>query len=263
MEKIHFYKFDGAGNDFVIIDARHNSMQLSVDQIANVCHRRLGVGADGLMTLGPNPDGYDFEMQYFNSDGRPASMCGNGARCISVFAYLLGLGRKDGTLRFMASDGAHDAVIQSWDDVLRQGVVMLGMRSVSDTEITHVLDGTLLNTGVPHYVQKVVNLDTFDVVAEGRRLRYHPDLGPDGANVNFVEIAPDGVLHIRTYERGVEDETWACGTGVTASAIATGVGRIKAQGGDFEVTYLHENDCYHNIVLTGPVSLNFEGDIIL
>lgn len=254
-----FFKFDGAGNDFVLVDARNNGPLLTTEEIARICHRRYGVGADGLMTLHEGPEGYDFRMCYYNSDGREASMCGNGARCISVFAKLMGAAKGD-TMRFMASDGPHDAEIVRWEDDGRRSVVRLGMREVEDSEVSQVLEGTLLNTGVPHYVQYVSHLEDYDVVGEGRRLRHHPALGAEGANVNFVELDADGVLHVRTYERGVEDETWACGTGVTACALVTGKHRLKAVGGDFEVTFTHRDGGYRNICLQGPVSLNFKGE---
>lgn len=262
MQQLHFYKFDGAGNDFVLVDARERDPHLSVMDIAQICHRRFGVGADGLMTLHRGPEGYDFEMKYYNSDGRPAEMCGNGARCISVFAYLLGVGDDAKHLRFMATDGPHEVDIESWDSDTRKGVVRLGMRAVADDEVSQVLDGTLLNTGVPHFVLKVNDLERYDVVGEGRRLRHHPAMGAAGANVNFVELDKSGVLHVRTYERGVEDETLACGTGVTACAIAMGVHKLKALGGDFCVNYSHADGRYGQVQLVGPVSLNFEGDLM-
>lgn len=262
MQSLHFWKFDGAGNDFVLIDARTTDPHLSTNEIAQICHRRNGVGADGLMTLHPGPEGFDFEMKYYNSDGNPAEMCGNGARCISVFAYLLGVGEGKETLRFVASDGPHDAVIEQWHNDTRKGVVRLGMRDVADHEVRQVLDGTLLNTGVPHFVVSVRDLDNYNVKEEGCRLRHHQAMGPAGANVNFVEET-NGVLHVRTYERGVEDETWACGTGVTACAIALGKHEIKARGGDFKVDFQHTADGYKHVKLIGPVSLNFEGDIVI
>lgn len=264
--KLHFYKFDGAGNDFVLLDARQTDIQLSIDQIVHICHRRFGVGADGLMTLGLGTEGYDFRMLYYNSDGRPADMCGNGGRCIAMFAHLLGLGRMvEGKthLKFIASDGPHEAVVLEWDEHLQKGVIALSMRDVPAGEVADVLDGRLLNTGVPHYVQQVEDLDHFDVVNEGRRLRHHPAMGPEGANVNFVEPQPDGSLKVRTYERGVEDETWACGTGVTACAIVTGCSSIQARGGHFQVTCQTTEKTFSQITLTGPVSLNFEGELFL
>ena len=274
--EIPFYKFDGAGNDFVVIDNREGRYHLTEEQVALLCHRRFGVGADGLMTLDscqssvvscqlpdvklpatdyrlPATD-YDFEMHYYNSDGRLGSMCGNGGRCIAAFARVLGLGDK---LRFLGYDGPHEAEVLMWDGHV--GIVRLGMRSVAADEVKRVADGWFLDTGSPHYVQRVEDLEHYDVAGEGRRLRHRTDLFPEGANIDFVEDLPDGRLAVRTYERGVEDETWACGTGVTASAIVSGNHRLVARGGDFRVDFEATGTSYDNVRLTGPVSLNFTG----
>lgn len=261
--KIPFCKFDGAGNDFILIDARQHDPQLSQEAIASLCHRRFGIGADGLMTLHDASSDFDFEMRYYNSDGRPAEMCGNGGRCIAVFAHLLGVKEGEKELRFLAPDGPHNAQILSWDSQSRRGMVCLGMKDVAKAEIRPVLDGTLLNTGVPHYVQQVKELSHFDVEGEGRRIRHLPDLGPQGANVNFVEPLPNGTLQVRTYERGVEGETWSCGTGVTACAIVTGHEQIATAGGTFRVTYTETPMAYTHVQLTGPVSFNFKGEFYL
>lgn len=262
--QIKFWKFDGAGNDFVLIDAREHDPQLTPEQIAHFCHRRFGVGADGLMTLHSGDANCDFEMRYYNSDGYPAEMCGNGGRCIVVFAHLLGVACESRHLRFNAADGMHEADITQWNGT--KGVVRLGMRDVPVSEVCQVLGGTLLNTGVPHLVKEVRALDHMDVRSEGRRLRFDAALGPAGANVNFVEPDAEGVLHVRTYERGVEDETWACGTGVTACAMVTGYHRLKTLGGDFCVDYQSptpNSPYYTQVVLQGPVSLNFIGSLSL
>lgn len=249
-----FYKFDGAGNDFVVIDNREGTYSLTQEQIALLCHRRFGVGADGLMTLDAAPEGYDFEMHYYNSDGRLGSMCGNGGRCITAFAHLLGLGKQ---LHFLGYDGPHDAEVLMWDGHV--GIVRLGMRSVAVDEVRRVLDGWFVDTGSPHYVQRVNDLEHYDVVGEGRRLRHRTDLFPEGANIDFIEDLPDGRLFVRTYERGVEDETWACGTGVTACAIVSGNHSLVARGGDFRVDFEATGTSYDKVTLTGPVSLNFTG----
>lgn len=253
---MHFYKFDGAGNDFVVVDNRKERRQFGEEEVAMICHRRFGVGADGFMTLEQAADGYDFEMVYYNSDGRVGSMCGNGGRCISAFAHILGLGSK---LRFLAYDGPHESEIITWDSERRLGIVKLGMRNVEKTSVRRVLDGWFLDTGSPHYVQRVTGLEHYDVVGEGRRLRNMADVFPQGTNVDFIEDLPDGRLAVRTYERGVEDETWACGTGVTACSIVTGNHRLVARGGDFRVDFDVDGTTYDNVYLTGPVSLNFEG----
>ncbi|MBQ8703027.1 MAG: diaminopimelate epimerase [Bacteroidales bacterium] len=274
--EIPFYKFDGAGNDFVVVDNRKGMYRLEEAEIARLCHRRFGVGADGLMTLEkvdsgecvvdssrgqvlptthyPLPTYVDFEMHYYNSDGRLGSMCGNGGRCIAAFAHLLGMGNK---LRFKGYDGPHEADILTWDG--RLGLVRLGMRSVASDDVRRVADGWFLDTGSPHYVQRVTDLPRYDVVGEGRRLRNRTDLFPEGANIDFIEDLPDGRLAVRTYERGVEDETWACGTGVTACAIVSGNHRLVTRGGDFRVDFTATGRAYEDVWLTGPVSLNFTG----
>ena len=254
---LQFYKFDGAGNDFVVVDNRSGQYQLSTDEIARLCHRRFGIGADGLMTLdSTDAEGVDFAMHYYNSDGRLGSMCGNGGRCIAAFAHVLGLGRE---LRFEAFDGLHDATIQLWDTDRRLGIVNLGMRPVDVGSVRRCLDGWFLDTGSPHYVQRVDDLEHFDVVGEGRRIRHLADHFPEGTNVDFIEDLPDGRLMVRTYERGVEDETWACGTGVTAAAIVSGNRSLVTRGGDFRVSFDATGSAYNNIRLIGPVSLNYTG----
>ncbi|MBP5541116.1 MAG: diaminopimelate epimerase [Bacteroidales bacterium] len=253
--EMQFYKFDGAGNDFVIVDNREGCYHLTEEEIARLCHRRFGVGADGLMTLeNTELEDYAFEMKYYNSDGRLGSMCGNGGRCITAFAHMLGLGKK---LHFKGYDGPHDAEVLLWDG--HMGLVRLGMRSVAVGDVKRMADGWFLDTGSPHYVQRVDNLEHYDVVGEGRRLRHRTDLFPEGANIDFVEDRPDGRLAVRTYERGVEDETWACGTGVTACAIISGNHRLVTRGGDFRVDFEATGTEYTNVQLTGPVSLNFIG----
>lgn len=254
--EVDFYKFDGAGNDFVVIDNRQDDCQLTEQQVALLCHRRFGIGADGLMTLDPGGDGYDFEMHYYNGDGRLGSMCGNGGRCIAAFAHVLGLGNH---LHFKGYDGLHEAEIVMWNPEQRVGIVRLQMRSVATDEVKRVLDGWFLDTGSPHYVQRVNDLEHYDVVGEGRRLRNLVEYFPEGTNVDFIEDQSDGRLAVRTYERGVEDETWACGTGVTACAIVTGNHGIVARGGDFKVTFEATGHSYEKVCLIGPVSLNFTG----
>lgn len=262
----HFYKYDGAGNDFVVIDMRKEAPQLDPETVARICHRRFGVGADGLMTLMAAEEPYDFEMRYYNSDGHLGSMCGNGGRCIATFAHRLGLGHKDAetgryVLDFKAYDGPHHAEMVMWDEQARIGIVELGMRDIRCADVQRCLDGWFLDTGSPHYVQRVTDLQHFDVVGEGRRLRHRADLFPEGTNVDFIEDRPDGSLDVRTYERGVEDETWACGTGVTAAAIVSGNRSLHTRGGDFKVDFVSTGTAYTDIRLTGPVALNFEGTI--
>lgn len=245
---IPFFKLDGAGNDFVVIDNREGRYQLDEEEIARICHRRFGVGADGLMTLDTPEEGFDFVMNYYNSDGRLGSMCGNGGRCIAALAHELGMGKH---LRFKGFDGEHDAVVRGWDG--QRGTVDLGMRDVLPPR--EVEGGLLLDTGSPHFVLEVSNLEAIDVVAEGRRLRQRADLFPEGVNVDFVQRMDDDLIAIRTYERGVEDETWACGTGVVAAALVTGTHQVQARGGNFMVKY----EYLHGIRLIGPAALNFSG----
>ncbi len=265
---LKFHKYDGAGNDFVLLDIRESDPRLSQQQIAHLCHRRFGIGADGLMTLGNADAPYDFEMKYYNSDGRLGSMCGNGGRCIAAFAYRLGLGHRDENrgryrLNFIGFDGPHHAEILMFDNASGVGLVQLGMRDIACSEVRRCLDGWFLDTGSPHYVQRVEDLEHYDVVGEGRRLRNNADVFPEGTNVDFIEDLPDGRLFVRTYERGVEDETWACGTGVTASAIVSGNGSLKTLGGDFKVSFQSTGTHYRDVQLTGPVSFNFQGEIRL
>ena len=264
--RLPFDKFDGAGNDFILLDARRHDPRLSAASIARLCHRRFGVGADGLMTLHERA-GYDFEMRYYNSDGRLGSMCGNGGRCITAFARRLGIvpAAQDGTYRFLGYDGEHAARLLSWDG--DKGVVTLKMRDVDTAEAC--LRGWRLDTGSPHYVEAVRHLEDYDVVGHGRALRHDADTFPQGVNVDFVEAHPDGTLMVRTYERGVEDETYSCGTGVTAAALVHAMRspsggetvRVATRGGDFEVSFGRQAAGFANVWLTGPGSHNFEGEV--
>lgn len=215
-----FYKYQGAGNDFLIADNMDGAVSLTPEQIASVCDRRYGVGADGLMLL-EKSGSYDFRMVYYNSDGSGGMMCGNGGRCIVAFAADCGLTHFD----FEAADGFHTAQILEEKDGVK--TVRLKMKDVSEIHHHDVLtgpdvpsDGYFLDTGTRHYVRFVENADGYDVVGEGREIRYKAaELLPVGANVNYVEPC-DGVLKVRTYEKGVEDETFACGTGIVASCVA-------------------------------------------
>jgi diaminopimelate epimerase len=255
--KINFYKYQGAGNDFVILDNRNNIYSdLTKEQIEFICDRRFGVGADGLMTVSQQ-DGYDFRMRYFNSDGGEAEMCGNGARCIVAFAKKLGL--IDNKAKFVAMDGEHTAYIND-------GRVKVHMSDVSEVEIGE--DYYYLNTGVPHYVKIVNNIGSLEIVEEGRKIRYNNRFKEVGTNVNFIELTENG-FDIRTYERGVEDETLACGTGCTASAIAASIAlnhtknsfNIKAKGGNLGVSFEKNDTDYKNIWLEGPAEMSFKGEI--
>ena len=222
-----FYKYQGAGNDFLIADNRDGSINLTAEQIAAVCDRRYGVGADGLMLL-ESSDTYDFRMNYYNSDGSGGMMCGNGGRCMVAFAADMGITHFD----FDAADGFHTAQILK--DENRIKTVRLKMKDVSEIIRYDVLEGPyvpskgcFLDTGTRHYVRFVEGLEDYDVVAEGRDIRYNAsELMPVGANVNFVEPY-DGGIKVRTYEKGVEDETFACGTGIVASCVAAWCGGVR------------------------------------
>ncbi len=251
-----FYKYHGAGNDFIIIDNR--DMHFPADNISYIerlCDRRFGIGADGLMLL-ESADDYDFRMRYFNSDGREASMCGNGGRCIVAFANMLGL--VGGHSSFIAVDGPHEAFLEP------DGDVSLKMSDVNHLEITG--DEYFLDTGSPHFVRFVDSLEGLDVFAEGRAVRYSDRFKEKGTNVNFV-CQEKMHLTVYTYERGVEAETLACGTGITASALSAalrsgvdnGLFTVKAKGGNLSVSFKKTESGFSDIWLKGPAVFVFEG----
>ena len=221
MKEVTFYKYQGAGNDFLIADNRDGGLHLTVEQIAALCDRRYGVGADGLMLLEKSPV-YDFRMVYYNSDGSGGMMCGNGGRCMVAFAADMGIGSFD----FEAADGFHTAQILASEDGVK--TVRLKMKDVTSTQWYEALEGArvpsegcFMDTGTRHYVRFVSGLEEYDIVSEGRDIRYNAEaLQPVGANVNYVESYPGGIK-VRTYEKGVEDETFACGTGIVASCVAS------------------------------------------
>ncbi|MFN7116195.1 MAG: diaminopimelate epimerase [Saprospiraceae bacterium] len=257
---MQFYKYQGTGNDFIMIDQRETQYltRADVTRIEQLCNRRFGIGADGLILL-QNRDGYDFEMIYFNSDGRESSMCGNGGRCIVAFAKQLGV-IKDKAY-FLAIDGEHEAIIRP------DGWVELKMTDVKSVE--NGGDYYYLNTGSPHYITFVNNIEEVNVFEQGRAIRYNDRFKKEGTNVNFVQAQADGIV-VATYERGVEDETLSCGTGVTAAAIAYYMksGRninstvpIQVKGGKLEVRFEPDGQGFTNIWLCGPAELVFEGDI--
>jgi diaminopimelate epimerase len=257
--KLNFYKYHGTGNDFVIIDNRDGSIMLTEKQIALLCDRRFGIGADGLMML-QLKDGYDFQMYYVNSDGKPSSMCGNGSRCLVQFAHDVGLKKQH--YRFLAVDGEHEAEFSD------TGWVRVKMNDVSS--IKTIDNISILNTGSPHFIKPVNNVASLDVFSEGRNIRYSERFKEEGINVNFVEQKPDGIF-VRTYERGVEDETFSCGTGVTAAALAFSPkhdGRhridIETKGGKLAVEFEKTGEfAFQNIWLCGPATFVFKGEIML
>ncbi|GHC54717.1 diaminopimelate epimerase [Ulvibacter litoralis] len=253
--KIPFYKYQGTGNDFVMIDNRQNTFDTTnTELVAQICDRRFGVGADGLILLENHPTA-DFKMVYYNSDGNISTMCGNGGRCIVQFAKQLGIVTTKAV--FEAIDGMHEASIND-------AIVSLKMNDVANVEVSE--NHTFLNTGSPHHVELVDNLLEFDVKDKGEILRY-TTYGKEGSNINFVEGIDKDTFFVRTYERGVEDETLSCGTGVTAVAIAlheTGVVAankvmLKTLGGILTVRFTKEEGVYKNVYLEGPATFVFKG----
>ena len=257
---IPFYKYQGTGNDVVILDNRAgNFTQLTSVQIAYLCDRRFGIGADGLMML-QLKDGYDFEMLYYNADGNEGSMCGNGGRCLVAFAKQMGV--IDKTAAFLATDGFHEAVVKE------NGWVELKMKDVHSIEKSD--DHVVLNTGSPHYIRWEKDIAKTAVYDEGKRIRNSSPFAKEGINVNFVQVHEDA-LSVRTYERGVEAETLSCGTGVTAAAIAASSPTIGQQeqkiltpGGELKVKFEKISDSsFENIWLCGPATFVFSGTIEL
>lgn len=256
-----FYKYQGTGNDFIMVDNRLDSFPKENTQlIEQLCDRRFGIGADGLILL-ENHTSYDFKMVYFNSDGNESSMCGNGGRCLVAFAKQLGI--IEATAEFEAVDGYHYAKIIGDD------LVSLQMKDVDSIAVHQ--DYSFLNTGSPHHVQIVSNLKNLDVKTEGAKIRYSDLYGKAGSNINFVHQLENDIFAVRTYERGVEDETLSCGTGATAVAIAmhqTGktnnnIIDLNVEGGKLKVQFDVENGNYTNVFLIGPASFVFEGIIDL
>lgn len=259
--ELDFYKYQGTGNDFILIDNRGLAFpKKNTSTIEWLCDRRFGIGGDGLILL-ENDKIADFRMVYYNSDGNESSMCGNGGRCISAFAHLLGVIENESN--FVAVDGPHHATIN--DD----GIVSLQMSDVSQVKITD--EYSFLNTGSPHHVLMVDHLETANVKSDGATIRYSALYGKDGSNVNFVTQIDYDSFAVRTYERGVEDETLSCGTGVTAVAIAMHASgktkateiKLKTPGGELSVSFETEDGKYHNVHLTGPATLVFKGTITI
>ncbi|MBT3612295.1 MAG: diaminopimelate epimerase [Flavobacteriales bacterium] len=252
---IEFYKYQGTGNDFIIIDDREKEFDITDNNlIAALCERRMGIGADGFILLREH-DTLDFEMIYFNADGKQSSMCGNGGRCIIAFAQMLEMIEDETT--FMAIDGEHKGRLM--DDG-----IYLQMQDVK--EIEGVGDGLLLNTGSPHYIEMVDELEYIDVNKQGKKIRNSIPFKKEGINVNFVLDASE--LQVRTYERGVEAETLSCGTGVVATAIAMHYANcieetlvnVKTKGGELTVSFEEFNGGYRNIWLSAEASMVFAGE---
>jgi diaminopimelate epimerase len=257
--KIEFYKYQGTGNDFVILENRDNKyIGLTNEQVKLICNRRFGVGADGLMLLSKD-EKLDFKMVYFNADGNESSMCGNGGRCLVKFAKNQGMNKL--TYQFMAVDGPHEA------DIDMQDIVRLKMQNVN--KVDHHSGHAILNTGSPHFVKFASNVEDIDVVETGREIRYSKKFEKDGINVNFVERINEDGIYVRTYERGVEDETFSCGTGVTAAALMNahnenGFNRVevKTPGGNLSVEFIKiDEEHFEDIWLCGPAEFVYKGEI--
>ena len=262
-----FYKYQGTGNDFVLIDNRGSIFKKNTTIIEQLCDRRFGIGADGLILL-ENDKNADFRMVYYNSDGNESSMCGNGGRCIVAFAKKLGIIENE--TNFIATDGPHYATISE------NGIVSLQMKDVDAVKKEGKY--VFLDTGSPHHVELVDDLKIFDVKNEGSKIRYSELYGKTGSNVNFVKEEKDGVFSIRTYERGVEDETLSCGTGATAVALAmNALGRttsdpsgselvkqtiqLNVEGGKLEVSFKKSGEKYTDVFLKGPAVFVFKGNL--
>ena len=259
--KVDFFKYQGTGNDFILIDNRDEKYSgLTQIQIKQLCSRHTGIGADGLMLFNLVP-GFDFEMKYYNADGKESTMCGNGGRCIVKFAAFLGI-QKD-HYQFKAIDGGHEAEIDN------NGIIRLKMIDIHQVEI-HT-NHFILDTGSPHYIKYVDEVENYDVYHKGLEIRNSSKYKPNGINVNFVEKIQDGEIYVRTFERGVEDETLSCGTGVTAAAIVSAhndngfnIVNVKTRGGKLTVEFeKHDEDHFDNIWLCGPAVFVFNGSIII
>jgi diaminopimelate epimerase len=256
---IAFNKYQGAGNDFIIIDNVKGVFNPEDSNlIMKLCDRRFGIGADGLILICESRE-LDFEMKYFNADGFLGSMCGNGGRCSSDFAIRAGIAGKK--LIFKAADGNHRASAEN-------GIIRLEMNDVKGPDIIN--GNYFINTGSPHYVVFSRNVKDIDVFQEGKKLRWAEEFAPGGTNVNFVELIDKGI-YVRTFERGVEDETLSCGTGVTASAIASVLSghidsntvNVKTKGGDLSVSFRISGKSISDIWLSGPATFVFRGEVEL
>ena len=254
----HFSKYQGTGNDFVMIDNRSLAFPAQDHQlIERLCDRRFGIGADGLILI-ENSEGYDFRMVYFNANGKEGSMCGNGGRCAVRFAQQLGIIQTQ--THFIAVDGAHEARIEN-------ALIFLKMQDVHGFEQTPAY--VFLDTGSPHTVTFVANLKDFDVTGAGKTIRHSERFEAQGTNVNFVERLSEDTLYVRTYERGVEAETYSCGTGVTACVLVSfalhntpTTLKINTLGGNLQVSFeAVGKDSFQNIYLAGPAEMVFQGTV--
>ena len=269
MNPIHFYKMSGCGNDFIIIDNRSPVIEekdLSAF-IVGVCRRKMSVGADGIILI-ENSDTVDFKWRFYNSDGSLAEMCGNGARCVARFAYLNGITGPDMSFETLAG------VVSA--SVSEMGMVKIKMTDPLSLKLDyplHLRDGKFLissvNTGVPHAVMVVDNIDETPVKERGKEIRFHPDFAPAGTNTNFVSVQPDNIVAVRTYERGVEDETLACGTGCVAGALITArkfglaspVTLLTRSGGHLRIYFNPHQNTYSDVYLEGDARLIYRAEL--
>ncbi|NNF86582.1 MAG: diaminopimelate epimerase [Winogradskyella sp.] len=253
-----FYKYQGTGNDFIIIDNRSSQFNKNnTKRVSALCDRRFGIGADGLILL-ENDDEVDFKMVYYNSDGNESTMCGNGGRCITAFANMLGIISENAVFR--AIDGLHQSRLEGEK-------VYLQMQDVDTVKINDSY--VYLDTGSPHHVTLVNDVEALNIKSEGALIRYSDLYGKDGCNINFVQQVDETQFKVRTYERGVEDETLSCGTGVTAVAIAMSAlnktnkkqVELETPGGELSVKFSKQNDSYSDIWLIGPATFVYKGEI--
>ncbi|MFA5540681.1 MAG: diaminopimelate epimerase [Bacteroidales bacterium] len=260
---LEFFKYHGAGNDFILIDNREDNIHLSKEEVIFLCDRNFGIGGDGLMLL-EKVKGYDFAMKYYNPDGTKEMMCGNGGRCIIAFAHLLGI-IKDKT-EFLAPDGVHKGEIISCEK--DKYWIKLSLKDINQIKVYK--DGYFVDTGATHFVQFLDDISSIDIISKGREIRYDSRFDfVKGVNANFVEINKDNSLNIRTYERGVEAETLACGTGITASALSfvyknnltSNSIEVKAKGGLLRVSFEKTTQGFKNIYLEGEAQMVFRGEI--
>lgn len=274
--ELKFDKMNGAGNDFVLVDNVSGAIHLSGSQIRWLCDRRRGIGADGIIVVESGHD-VDFRMRYYNANGGEAEMCGNGARCVALFARALGLGQVENgesRLRFMTTAGAMEAVVRASGASISMMDATAFEANISLPVAQRVEKVHFVNTGVPHAIIVEDDVDAMgddDIARRGRLIRNHGHFAPDGCNANFVSIAGDGRVKIRTYERGVEAETHACGTGSVAAAVAlahvgrsTSPVRLKTRGGDtLTVSFKLTETGAREVILDGPAALNFRGSVQL
>ncbi|MFO8129794.1 MAG: diaminopimelate epimerase [Bacteroidales bacterium] len=258
--KIEFHKYQGTGNDFILIDNRTKCFKKDARVIRHLCDRNFGIGSDGIIFLEHSPEA-DFGMDFYNPDGTPAGMCGNGGRCIAGYAFSLGIIEKNTV--FMAGDGLHEALILGRD----KGMFTIRLKMKDPEIIRREKDFMVVDSGVPHYLLFQENIESSDLIAIARKIRYSPEYKKHGINIDLIEKQKHSIF-VRSYERGIEGETLSCGTGVTASAIGAAPAyafkspiRVQTKGGILHVHYHHETSGFYNVWLEGNASEVFSGVI--